>query len=84
MVKGLSESTRGVWSGDVDMNDGTLEKLFQNFSRQLKFVKSIGLGDRATGELMLSDLEQVLQDMKNYMEFLIKGIIIMYIHIMHT
>ena len=27
VVKGLCESVRGVWSGDVDLNDGKLEQL---------------------------------------------------------
>lgn len=57
VVKGLGESTRGLWWGDVDLNDGKLQQL------QLE----MGLKDRANGE---TDLEAILEFTKTDSEFL--------------
>ena len=46
VVKGLCESTAGHWSGDVDLNDGQLQLLFQKYKRQLQWINSIGLNER--------------------------------------
>ncbi len=31
LVEGLGESVRGEWSGDVDLHDGKLQQLFQQY-----------------------------------------------------
>ena len=41
LISGLAESTRGVWSVNVDINDGTLNKLYQEYiNRFLYYQKS--------------------------------------------
>lgn len=73
VVKGLCESTSGVWSGDIDLNDGQLDQLYRIYSERLKFVKGIGLNDRKEGPTITADLEQVLEFIKEDYRFITKG-----------
>lgn len=73
VVKGLCESTKGVWSGDVDLNDQKLQRLYQEVSGRLKFVSNIGIKCRRDIETIQSDLEAVLEFTKIDSEFLNRG-----------
>ena len=44
-MKGVGESVRGKWSGDVDLNNGKLNHLnvFQKYQRVLKEAFQVGL-----------------------------------------
>ena len=44
VVKGLGESMKGDWSGDVDLNDGKLDLLYQEYRRRLDGLKHHTLG----------------------------------------
>lgn len=44
--KGLRESVKHKWSGDVDLIDGKLQRLYSSYLERRKFVKSLGLGCR--------------------------------------
>ena len=46
VVKGISESVRGDWSSDVDLNDGAVDTLFQEYCNVLGETAQIGLGRR--------------------------------------
>ena len=37
-----------VWSSDVDLNDGELQKVYQQYRKQLEFISGIGLNTRRT------------------------------------
>lgn len=39
VVEGLSESMSKVWSGDVDLADGELEKTYEAYRKRLNFVE---------------------------------------------
>ena len=56
-MKGLGESMSGRWSGDVDLNDGSLEKSYANYLQRLKEAKEIGLPPRHDRPVVLADLE---------------------------
>ena len=56
LVSGLCESTKLEWSGDVDFNDGQLQKMHENYRQYLTFVSGIGLEDRWNPTLILEDL----------------------------
>ena len=43
IVKGLKESTKLQWSGDVDLNDGSLQEQYETYGKHLEFVKKLGL-----------------------------------------
>lgn len=48
--KGLRESMKNVWSGDVDFRDGSVKKMHDEYLQQLRFVRNIGLKDRPSTE----------------------------------
>ena len=73
VVKGLCESTKGVWSGDVDLNDQKLQRLYQEVSERVKFVSSIGINCRRDIETIQSDLAAVCDFTKIDSEFLYHG-----------
>ena len=54
-VKGLCESTKGEWSGDIDLNDGQLQLLNQQLHDRLEWIKGIGM-ERSAHEVIKSDL----------------------------
>ena len=50
--KGLKESSRLEWSGDVDLGDGLLQEQHKNYRNRLKSAEKIGLcGDDIAQEL---------------------------------
>ena len=44
VVKGLGESMRLQWSGDVDLADGALQRAHEAYTDRLKFIEKLGLG----------------------------------------
>lgn len=43
IVSGLAESMRGVWSGDVDLNDGNLHQQYKLYQDRLSRITSLKL-----------------------------------------
>ena len=41
LVKGLKESVKLQWSGDVDLNDGQLQKQYEEYVSRLKIRKLV-------------------------------------------
>ena len=39
LISGLAESTRGIWSGDVDVNDGALDKTISGVQQQASYYQ---------------------------------------------
>lgn len=70
VVKGLFESTHGVWSGDVDLSDGKLEQKFRNMCERLDFVNTLGLRERRDSTVLINDLELLLQESKEDSKFI--------------
>ena len=60
-MSGLCESAKGVWSGDVDLNDGSLQQLYRDHQTRLEFINAIGVKGRAGISTIKSDLEEMLQ-----------------------
>ena len=77
VVKGLCESVKGQWSGDVDLNDGQLEVLYQEYQLRLNTAKQIGLRERKPNCLIHVDLSAVLQQLVEELEFLHSGRLLM-------
>lgn len=68
MVKGLCESMRGQWSGDVDLDDGRLKLLYKEYQQRLAEAKAIGLGERK--DHIDVDLNSLLQELVEDLEFI--------------
>ena len=71
VVAGLGESVRLEWSGDVDLNDGTLQANHEAYLQHLKFIETIGLKGEKT---FLQDITQLESGVKEDLQFLLSGI----------
>ena len=69
LVEGLCESVRGEWCGDIDLSDGQLQQMFQQYQGRLQFINKIGLDER-DHSLILTDVQQVQQSLESDLEFL--------------
>ncbi len=66
IVRGLGESMRGEWSGDIDLNDGSLKSMNNEHQKLLKFIDDKGIVQscyrtelKEVDELILKDLTHI-------------------------
>ena len=67
------QRVKGEWAGDVDLNDGKLQLLYQKLQNQLQWVEGIGLDHRNSIESITKDLEAVMNDIAADVEFIHGG-----------
>lgn len=79
ITKGLGESVTQKWSGDVDLDDGELQKQYNNYQQRLHFIKGIGLPPRHERPLIIVDLKLVKEQLKEDVAFILKGLFF-YVH----
>jgi hypothetical protein len=72
--QGLRESVNNKWSGDVDLGDGTLDKLRKKYLEQLSFIKILGLKERHDNKLICQDFCQLKTQLHEEMLFLNDGL----------
>jgi len=60
------------WSGDVDLNDGTLEKQFAEYKKWLKMAEKVGMEK----EKAKDDLDGALQDLVKDLDFIYSGTVV--------
>lgn len=72
-MKGLKESVKGEWSGDVDMNDNSLSNLFQEYKGRVDAAGTIGLGEQHTQLCIESDLIKTLTALDSDLSFIHTG-----------
>lgn len=68
LIPGLSESTRGIWSGDVDLSDGDLEKQHQLYASRILSVENLQFTE--SKRFLTSHLKDHLQQLKEDLTFL--------------
>lgn len=73
VLKGLCESTKGQWSGDVDLNNGQLQLLYKQLQDRLQWIKLIGLNERRHTETIISDLKVATNYLVTDLEFTHSG-----------
>lgn len=56
LTSGLSESVSGKWSGDVNIDQEALKKLYQAYQNKLSFVSELGTSD---DKKFMDDLVQI-------------------------
>ncbi|XP_065893229.1 uncharacterized protein [Dysidea avara] len=66
ITKGLKESTKMLWSGDVDLADGSLQKQYEEYRKRLKTVEMVALSRQSA----CRELEEVLCDVKKDLQFI--------------
>ena len=72
VVTGLGDSCDGKWSGDVDLNDGSLQKLFEEYMCRLEFIAELGLA-RMDIHQIETDLALLETNVKDDLDFLCSG-----------
>ena len=70
LVSGLGESTRCVWSGDIDLNDGELSKLRESYQKRLDFIGGTGLDERSGNMCVLEDITTCIDNCSKDIRFL--------------
>ena len=58
-MPGLCESVQLKWSGDVDLNNGELQRSYQVYRSKLDFVSEVGLGSRQGRAAIQEDLRKI-------------------------
>ena len=84
VVKGLFESVRGQWSGDVNLNDGAVDRLRSELQMRLDHIGQLGLGTRRSPEVIMADLTKLKTSLIDDAEFCSSSMLhayIMYIQI---
>lgn len=78
LVKGLKESVKLQWSGDVDLNDGDLQKQYSEYKNRLQSVERAGL----VQDNACADFKSILQDLTKDLEFIQSGKIYTYVELL--
>ncbi|XP_064394345.1 uncharacterized protein LOC135341643 isoform X2 [Halichondria panicea] len=80
VVGGLGESTRFVWSGDVDHNDGEVQKMYQTYRNLLDFIASMRTitcdtvaNLKKCSALLLQEKEFLVKAIKNAQKIYVHG-----------
>ena len=73
VVKDVWESIKGEWSGDIDLNDGQLECLHQQYKEQLQWTEGIGLKERGSADSTRHDLQGALASLEVDLKFIHSG-----------
>ena len=73
------ESTRLQWSGDVDLNDGSLQVQYQAYKSRLAEIKNIGV-DSGKHSDVICQLTSVCREISDDLDFVSSGIFYTMIH----
>lgn len=66
ILPGIGQSVSGIWSGDVDHNDGALQCQYNAYKHRLKCIQNLKMSStntREVGERMMQACSQVNQDL---------------------
>ena len=70
-MAGLGESVKHVWSGDVDLVDGKLQELYDEYLKRRSFVEGLGLGGRQGQWDVSNDLVAIESQLTSDMDFIV-------------
>ena len=62
ITKGLKESVKLKWSGDVDLNDGKLQEQYEQYKKRLELAEKAGV-ERDRVENDLNELQDLVKDL---------------------
>ena len=69
----LQQSVKGVWNGDSDLGDGTLQNLRNDYEQRLKTFKKLASPHNDI-EKVMNMIETVLTDLETDKQFLTQGL----------
>lgn len=70
VVSGLGESVKGVWSGDVDVNDGKLQLLYEQYCNRRKSASLLGCPNPADREAVIKGLCEEKKNLETDLDFI--------------
>ena len=76
LVPGLCESVKGMWSGDVDLNDGILQKSYKAYIKRLEEINEMVLTqteDQVASATVVHQLTTCREAVENDVHFLHAG-----------
>ena len=74
LTSGLMESVDGKWKGDIDLNDGELQALYQDYQDKQKVCASLGLEEPRSISSIQFQIEYVRKEiLRPDMEFISNG-----------
>lgn len=73
VVCGLKESVTHQWSGDVDFNDGQVQKAHEKYCEHLQFIQGLGLGERCSRSAIVVDLKVIEKNLSDDLDLLVSG-----------
>ena len=73
VVSGLGESTRHIWSGDVDLADGKLQEQHDAYMKHLEFIAQLKLRDSSELYSLSSDLKLTEDQLTTDLAFVRSG-----------
>ena len=83
IIPGLGESVKQIWSGDVDLADGKLQALYDEYLQQQCFIEGLGLGGRQGRWDVSNDTLELESQLKFDIDFLVSGMI-MLLSVLHS
>ena len=69
ITKGLKESVKLKWSGDVDLNDGKLQEQYEQYKKRLELAEKAGL----KRDKVENDLIELRQDLVKDLDYINSG-----------
>ena len=64
---------KGVWSGDVDLNDGCLQAQIDAYKKRLDYIEEIKSKEPSHTPMLLQQLENTLSELKKDLTFIHRG-----------
>lgn len=69
LVAGLAESMKGVWTGDVDLNDGDLDNQYKEYTSRLLSIRNLQYSAERRS-ILAHDLREQFLKLQKDLEFL--------------
>lgn len=69
----LQQSVKGVWNGDADLGDGTLQRLRAEYDERVKIFKNLA-SPQMDVQKVTDDMEKVAVDLETDKQFLTQGV----------
>ena len=73
ILPGLGESVRGIWSGDVDHNNGDLQRQYTAYQQRLQSIAEIQMATSSNHSELLEKLKVVCSKVSDDLNFLHSG-----------
>ena len=73
ITRGLTESQKGKWGGDVDLCDGHLQALYSEYQSVLQESDTLGQIEPLTVQVVLTQLENVRGTILQEISFIVQG-----------